>query len=338
MMPTRMRGPIGGLLLFAWVLCSFPWLGLARATPQQQTATEKKVESPAASHSPKPRVFQLQHARARDMAEILQRSLPQQPFDSGFRAAIDDRSNSLIVIGSPQQLEIVDALLSKLDTAADKGEPSRSVRVFQLGHPVAGTNLMGVLRLILPEGSFQVDEARNQVIVRSDQKSLDAVESVLQRLDAPQNRAASAEVQVRLVWLASGLPGQEMRKPPDDMKPVLGELAKMGIKEPSLVTQTLVATMPNADFTVQGEIGLGPRYRLSVSGIVQTQPDPSPYGLRIQISAAPVTAAGVSPSAQPDPIALSTSISTPPGQLVVLGMTPTATSTSVFVIQVLPRK
>src|SRR5579871_4203435 len=104
MMPTRLRGPCYGLLLFALVLCDFPWHGPAEAKAQQQATTEKKVEPPAPSRSSELRVFQLQQARARDIADILQKSLPKQPFDSSFRVAIDDRTNSLIVIGPPQDL------------------------------------------------------------------------------------------------------------------------------------------------------------------------------------------------------------------------------------------
>ncbi len=181
-----------------------------------------------------------------------------------------------------------------------------------------------------------MDQLRNQIIVSGDQKDLEAVESFIHRLGTPQNKPTFREVQVRLVWLASGLTGKEARKPPEDVKAVVAELAKMGIEVPSLVTQTLVSAMPDTQFRMEGLTG-APLYRLSVSGNLRGTAGELTNRLQISIIATQATATAEPPGSNQIG-RLETEITTLPGHLVVLGLTPTATSTSVFVVQILPKK
>jgi len=280
------------------------------------------------------RVFQLKYVKAGDLAQTMQQ-IWRQRLGPGFSVGVDFRSNSVIVTAGSQDMAMLDALISKLDAASS--QPADKIRVFSLSHTRADPGLNNALGLVLAKGTFQVDPSRNQVIVSGDEKSLAAAEMLLSYLDTPQNKPNVAGMQVRLVWLASGPTQKEARKPPEDMKAVVAELAKMGIEETRLVAQTLIAAMPDSQFRVEGltELDTAP-YRLSVSGKLEGIPGEPTKRLQISILATQAPS-GPMPGG-PSHGRLDTEITTLPGHFVVLGMTPTATSTSVFVVQILPKK
>jgi hypothetical protein len=275
--------------------------------------------------------YRLKNVTAQDAArivhEILWGGLKGQ--GKGFRLSIDERTNSLVVAGTPQDLSLVQSLLNKLDVLPANNEPGLSVRVYDLKYTRADGGLGQALRLVVPKGNFEVDPTRNAVIVSGDEKMQEKAASLLRRLDSPQEvkPRIAGEMRVRIVWLATGTGGP---KPPEDLKDVIRELAKMGVEDPRLVTQTLVTALPNRPFNLEGLAGQESQYRLFIAGTLCAEAGEA-GSLKISINA--TTAPTQVPVGRVD-----TEITAPLGHSVVLGMTPTAKDTSVFVVQILPKK
>jgi hypothetical protein len=322
------------------------WFVAGEAVAQQQGSPDKKPDpqqkaeskakpppSPAAEMPTEMRVFRARHVKAHDLAQTIRTiwgpKLGAQQLGAQLSVAVDERSNSVIVMAAAGELAMVETLVNQLDAASSADRSGNVIRILPLSHTPADAGLINALGLVLPQGSFQVDHLRNQVIVSGDPKTVEGAESFVRHLDTPQNQQKFSGVQVRLVWLESG--GNDTRKPPEDMKAVITELAKLGIQEPSLVSQTSVAAQPDAQFRLEGLAGL---YRLSVSGKLLGAPGEPTNRLQISIQATQAAAGGVVNQIG----RLETEITAPPGQFVVLGMTPTATTTSVFVVQILPKK
>jgi hypothetical protein len=342
---TRDLSPRRALAIMALVI-GF-WFVAGEAVAQQEGSADKKPNpqqkaepkpkpppSPAAEMPTEMRVFHARHVKAQDLAQTI-RTIWGQRLGPQLSVAVDERSNSVIVMAGAGELALVETLVNKLDAASDADRSGNVIRILPLSHARADGGLVNALGLVLPKGSFQVDQLRNQVIVSGDPKTVEGAESFIRHLDTLQSKPKSPQVQVRLVWLASG--SNDVRKPPEDMKAVITELAKLGIEEPCLVSQTSVAAQPDAQFRLEGLAGLGtPPYRLSVSGKLLGAPGELTNRLQISIQATQAAGPGAAGSNQIG--RLDTEITAPPGQFVVLGMTPTETTTSVFVVQILPKK
>ena len=141
------------------------------------------------------------------------------------------------------------------------------------------------------------------------------------RLDVATSERSSADVQVRVVWLVQGR-AEEFAAPPDDVKDVLPVLAKLGIEKPRLAAQTIVNVTPNSPFSTDGTVKLNETVRFSIQGQFLEKTEPA--SLHIAIHA----------GGQVEICKLSTDITAPMGHLVVLGVTPTKDTTSVFIVQV----
>lgn len=328
---TCISTPWRGCVLPFMALASVLWLIPGRGVTQEQAAIPGA--RPPASEI---RVYQAKYLKAGEAARTINGIWGGRLGGPQLRVSVDEGTNSVIVVGTLEDTVSIGTLLSKLDVPSSRNQSKSSVRVFPLIHTQADLGLTKALGLILAKGSFEVDPSRNQVVVTGEEKVLGEAEKLLQRLDTPGSQPKTAEMQVRLVWLASGPARKEARKPPEDMKAIIAELAKMGIEELSLVTQTLVTALPNTQFQIEGLAGLDSPCRLSVSGTLMSNPGEITDRLQISVTA---TQATVTPPIIVNPIArLDTVITTVPGHSIVLGMTPTATSTSVFVVQILHRK
>ena len=331
----------GVLLVIGLSIVCWPISGVSVAQPAGQyksDATPAAQEKEKTGRAPKPQVRQevesipLKYAKARDVWGTIQQMFGRGSRD--FRYSIDERNNSVLVVGEPEDIALLKSLLSKLDVLKASGPLTKVItQVYHLQYTPADSNLTNSLRLVLgDEGNFGVDPTRNVVILTGNQNMQAAAELLLQRLDRPpENKPKIAgEMQVRVVWLSSGLPGIGAEKVPEDLKDVVGELAKMGVNDPRLVTQTLVTALPDRKFELGGLAGPESQYRLSISGTLLAQAGEAGR-LRILIDAKQSTT-NVTVGR------VDSEITAPLGHSVVLGMTPTARTTSVFVVQILPRK
>ncbi len=70
------------------------------------------------------KIYSLENAVASEAAKVLESALPVSQGDQPLRIAVDERTNSLVVSGSENQLKIAEALLLRLDES-DDGERCR---------------------------------------------------------------------------------------------------------------------------------------------------------------------------------------------------------------------
>jgi hypothetical protein len=282
-------------------------------------------------------VFQVKHVQAAQLGRMI-----QEIWGGGTRHALrfstDERTNTLVVVADPDDTAQVKRLVSAMDVnRGDYNKNELRSEVFSLKYIPADSNLEQELGVAI-SGSVKVDAARKDVIVWGDEKAIQAVERMLVRLDRPQAKLATApDMQVRIVWLASGLTRKETPGPPDDLKDVVAELNKLGIDNPRLVTQAIVTAQLGKQFRVEGLAGLDQPYRLSINGTVIGGGTGEPNRLQISVNATQATATPAPPFLNQIG-RVETEITAPLGHSVVLGMTPTATSTSVFVVQILPKR
>jgi hypothetical protein len=335
-MNVACRHPSPRLLVGLFAL-AVGW-GLPPGPAAAQLAKESKPEPPA----PEPakanefQLFPLKHTRAAETSNLLQSFLTSDP-RVNIRLVYDERTNAILVSAPAAEMVRIKDLIAKLDVPQSDGGPGK-LTVFPLQHVTQDKALEQSLRMLIGEGgNFSIDPNRKSVIVYADQKTTDAVAALLSRLESvqaaaqkPEARKPAGDVQVRVAWLANGPALKEEGQPPsEDLKEVLPGLARMGIDRPRLVAQALVNVTPDVQFQAKGVAKIGASYPLIVMGQYGGQPEaPS---LSITITATSQTDRGP----PVEIVNLQTVITAPPGHLVVLGMTPTETLTSVFVVQVL---
>jgi hypothetical protein len=192
----------------------------------------------------------------------------------------------------------------------------------------------GILQTLLND-RIAVDERTNSVIIHGSQENAIVAEAIALRLDAEASPKASRQMLVRVLWLVGGS-GEALTRldsPPKDLDTVVQELAKLGIINLRLAAQTIINASTVQPLDVHGSLVL-----------------PIPWANRLSVTGTLSDAAGGMPSLQvaigvhhesPERGSvqlcnIATQITTPPGHFVVLGVTPTESLTSVFVVQVTP--
>jgi Bacterial type II/III secretion system short domain len=333
---NRFARGVAGLFALAvgWGLLPGPAAG------RQAKEAEPKSPAPAAAKANDLEIVPLKHAAVSGVLEILNTLVSSDPRLASCRFVADERTNAVLVYAPAAEAARVKEMIAKLDVpVADSGPPPNKLTVFPLRHVEPDKSLEQSLRLLLGQGhNFSIDPQRKSVIVYADPKTTENVEALLARLEdvqapahKPEARKPTGDVQVRVVWLVNGpSPKNEGQPPPEDLKEVLPGLARMGIDRPKLAAQALVNVTPDAEFQAKGVVQLG-SHPCQFILMGQYGGLPEAPGLSITI-----TAASQGEHGPPVEIVnLRTSITAPPGHLVVLGMTPTETLTSVFVVQVL---
>ena len=210
----------------------------------------------------------------------------------------------------------------------------QTIKVIQLTNCTAHS-LATTLGELLGNVKIAVDSRLNAVILSGLEKDLEVAEAIAMRLDSqntvrialqPEN---SLERTVRVLWLVAG-PSEmteRLAAPPKDLEVVIQELAKLGIEKPRLAAQTLVNTSSGGKLEIDSALELEFANRLSISGKLQDLGgNPS---LQVQIGAQKDGARSSTKLCN-----LATQITTPLGHFVVLGVTPTHSLTSIFVVQV----
>lgn len=223
--------------------------------------------------------------------------------------------------------------------------PQPTLKVFQLANAQA-QELALVLRGLLADSRLAVDERTNSIIISGETERLNIAEALIERLDAVANPPAlpatqldRQAVQVRVLWLVSGLQG-ERAAPAKDLEPVIGALAQLGIEDLRVVANSLV-NVSGKDFTLLGTPVLDAPTRFEVTGTLDWAPPMQHPKLALDLDVREDP--GVSPGAkdaQAAPrnlVSLSSTIDAPFGQFVVLGAAPIGHLTSVFVVQVVQR-
>jgi hypothetical protein len=276
------------------------------------------------------RVLRLKHATADSVSQDLA-NLLGPPISKRFRVVADPRSNSLLVVATDEDFAVIKRYVQTLDEIRpDEPAPAeRQFRVFPLGRTVPDKAFEAGLSAVIPpkdDAFFVVDRERRLLIVTGNARVMKAAEEYLRHFEAARERPA--EVRVRLVWLATGFSARkDAVLPPAGLKEVTDELGNLGVGDLRLVSQFMIDCTAGKEFRSQGVATLDSPCNLSLSGTVQERAGEAAT-LQLSLEA---TRGAASPVCK-----LSTEIVTPTGQYVVLGVTPTQGSTSVFVVQVLP--
>lgn len=264
------------------------------------------------------KIFTLRYTDAESAVGIVAKLNPD------VRLSADIRTNSLIVSGSAEHMEIVEALLERLDrTGSEKAPDSvKQVRLFQI-RSADVRNIEKALKLVLDRDlRYVVDSSKNAIVAHGTADQLKKLETAVQLLDQPGVARPSKPLKLRVIWLTSD--GGEKAKPiTADLKPIAASLGKIGIDDLKIVTQSLInVSEPNSDFSVRGFVG-EENWTFEISGTRQGE-ESSPTRIDLQIDAI---------KDRKNPIQLGVALTLAPNQMGVLGVTQTGTSNSVFVVQ-----
>jgi hypothetical protein len=312
------------------------WLALAAGLTLLggTAAAQPPAEPPAApARLSEVQSITLRFASAAEAAGLIEKLLDKRP--QTVHIVADPARNAILVSGGAADLARVREIISKIDVAGAENEAPRSrLAIYALKSAEPDQAFEAALRLAVPPngpGNFAVDRQRKLVIVNADDLTQRTIEALLSRLDEPRAVRPEVNVQVRVVWLVNG-PARDGNPapPPDDLKEVLPALAKLGIDRPRLAAQALVNVTPNSQFQAKGMAELDGPCQFSATGRFNVR-GASSGGLDVAIRATRPGRNGTEELCN-----IQTEISAPPGHLVVLGLTPTGSSTSAFVVQVLP--
>jgi hypothetical protein len=283
------------------------------------------------------KVIGLHDAKAEQVSRSLKELL-------GINATADPGTNAILVYAPPAELEKIKPVIAMLEDLAKvasqrKREVESTTRestwFIPLVHIEPDQHLKDTIKLLFKggaKGDFSFDPKRKQVVLSSDNVTYLKALELIQKLDQPlPNRSPVQSAQVRVVWLASGPTPENFAAlpPPDDLNEILPSLRKLGLEKLRLVAQSIVNAAPGSQFQTQGTADLGNwNYPFAVNGQFL---DEDMKRLAITISAS----RGSNAKGPVDVCKIQTEITAPPGNFVVLGVTPTANTTSVFIIQVI---
>ena len=293
-------------------------------------------------------VYPLRHVDPESALRVLETTLPQS---SHVRMIADEKNETIVVLGSLSVHIRVKELLQRLDIPPDP-IGGIQLKVFSIVNADATTIAETVFELFEgDEAKFSVDPRTNSIVATGSEETLEVIEALLLRLDDEKfgvtRESPSTTLQVRVVWLVSGLEGEEAAQPADDLKEVLAELAKLGVTGVRQGAQAVVNTTPGGDFQVScaPRLDEGPT-DMQIRGSLELKQDMPVLDIEITgtlLQNVPVRGLGERHPAQPDRVqrgevaSLATKIAAPFGESVVLGVTPAAKLTSAFVVQVTPK-
>lgn len=331
------------------------------APPATHLRVEKLIETldvpPFRNNGQRPELhlYQLQHVDADYAAATVEFLLsPGESLGAGDRVRVeaDPKNNRLLLYAPSHVQEEVKALLEKID-APPEADAGLQIKLFSLVYAEATTAAETLSGLFTADDvQISVDPRTNSIVAKGSPSSLQVMENLLLRLDEAQSHATAGDpsttLQVRVVWLASGLdglpsagheeapPNGRLAEPADDLKGVLGELSKIGIKGVRQVGQTVVNTTGGGMF----EISCVPMLAqapatMKIRGTLQEEQGVPQLGMHI--SGHQVVYLQRPDNGQiehSELVSLETEIAAPYGQYVVLGVIPAGKMTSVFVVRV----
>jgi hypothetical protein len=306
---------------------------------------------PVSGSSPKGelQILPLKYQPAAEVNIRLHELLPSA-MQSRMRIVAEDRTNSLLVFGTPEQIKLIQSYVATLDVNRPAhAQPEEPWQVIPLRHLSEDPAFEKVLQMVGSRFGIQyaLDRQRQALIIIGDDQTVRAVRGLVERIESAPRvvekvpaQPAHREIQVRLVWLVSGaarLADKSAQKalspPPSDLKEVVAELGRIGIEDLHLVSQVVMnATEGSAFSTEAAAYFMGDMRKLTIQGkaIARGGRESS-----LQLS----LGATSSPDSAPGQICrLETQITVPFGHFVVLGVTPTMAVTSAFVVQVTPKK
>lgn len=214
---------------------------------------------------------------------------------------------------------------------AQEAVPQTTIRVYPLKYIRVNwaaelfSDVLGVETLRI---SF--DERTNSLIVSAMEADHLKIMALIESLDEPSENDTATKtnlppVQVRVIWLASGVQGNAL---PKGLEPVVKELEDLGIADLSLAGQMMINVgEPAEPFSIESRPRLGEEsFDLAFRGTLSTSPSGVPR-MHAAIVCSLVTGEKIANVAS--------TIETPLDQYIVLGTTVADGSNSVFVLQLM---
>jgi hypothetical protein len=284
-------------------------------------------------------VVRLKYAQAADLAQVLANLLPPPPKDDQTalnRLVPDVQTNSLLIQASPTALKRILTLVEQLDIPASRpGDDGQRMMTFPLQKLAGDPALQAALSMMLeknPKAKYTVDPRRNTLLLYGDDKVQaevnDLIKALLAISEAPRKAPApvAPPMQIRVLWLVDEQGPGELT---GDVAKLVPVLAKLGIKHPRIASNCLVS-VNSGSFQVSGRSDFHGGALLRVSGNCRLENERPllKVDLRVDREKSPGSPPAFSLSS------IETEIHAPFGHFVVLGMTPTLDTTSVFVVQI----
>ncbi|MFI4893846.1 MAG: secretin N-terminal domain-containing protein, partial [Phycisphaerales bacterium JB058] len=187
-------------------------------------ASMMDVEAAAASN--RVRLFPLEHAAADRILNIVTNLFNERARQPSFReedriiAAVDARTNTLIVSTSPESFEVLDALLATLDSADPNYAVGLHVVPVQGGDAnqlapkierlmrerIAATQRSGSVSSPLDSFSIEPEAATNSLIIAASDENLVLVKELLVALTGEESQALARGSMVEVIALTSTRP------------------------------------------------------------------------------------------------------------------------------------
>ncbi len=324
--------------------CVVPWLtasallwGLLPAVaapegksppPSANTVNEPAAAKPKADVPPTLTIYQLKHADPEQVSSVLRTMLT----GTDVRLSVDPKTSAMIVAGSPETHTKVAGLLEKLDVPPQRGYLPQ-IKIFSLKNMDPASAAKVLAELGVTDIRIATDERTRSVLAAGPPESLTVAEALFLRLDEEARPARAERYEVRVAWLVDGMEGGSGQPPAEDLKDVVAELARVGIKNPRqvghMIVQTTIGDNCGGMFEVKSSPHFGDqRAGFSASGMLSRLPEGT-LAMQIQIS----TKRESSPQHE-NLNEVNTQIVLPEKQYVVLATAPVGNQTSVFVVQV----
>ena len=296
----------------------------------QTAAAQSPPRGPGNPPEPVLRAYRLRYVNPTFASSALQTLMNRWELNSvKMTAGLD---GTLLMYAPPEAYKKISEVLKVIDVAPTR-EPETQIKVFTLVHadPMSAAQ---VLATLMPKGThLAVDERTRSLVASGPRDALAIAEAVLTRLDVEANREhpkPAANFEVRILWLANDGKGGP---PANDLKEVVAELARLGVKDPRQLGQMVVQTSLGQSFELSSlpDFAGGPA-KLTASGRLLEQSEGS-VAMQVAIRAAGMSwgRGGEQQHVLSD---LSTRIVMPQKQFVVLATAPVGKTTSVFVVQV----
>jgi hypothetical protein len=250
----------------------------------------------------------------------------------GLSVTVDDRSNTIIVTGTTDQVLDFAKLLQTIDVPAPPpAMPPPAQEVFLFRFNQADPKLVeDGLHLILPTkevGRFLVDREQHLVIIYSRMEVINLVKNLLARLDETPGPALPMNLdwRVRVIWLRNAPAEDKLAKPlPKDFGELLDDLGKLGLDRPAVASQLMARITPQMPFEIAG--GGPPSWKWAVNGRIQHVSNQLALDLT-------VTATDNDSTTKP-PVFLRTHVNLNSPKAMIVGAAATGPLMSAFVVEV----
>jgi hypothetical protein len=280
------------------------------------------------------KVFSLRNVAAAAMQETLRDLYGEE---GGFVASAQPRTNQLVVVGTQEALEKVEALLLVLDENSE--EPI--VQMLSRESRAAISNNMAKAVAQAAEVDLAFDEELGVMMVRSDsQDRVKRFTDVLDRLNTQiqqNSKVVEREVLIRVSWLVPHLKseGTNSITPDPSLKEAIEKLTAMGYTDLSVAGQLMTrcsisSTSANStsEFEAEGHTAEG--FDLGVRGHFMSRGSRGGDSIDVHMS---VNVKQATKSENRNGCLLSVVLKMKEGKPIILGSAPVAGAQSFFVVQ-----